>query len=157
VKEMERSGGLDETLNHLMTGSTFEMLNAASAIKVYGDKAVERLIPALQDQDRETRWKAAVALEEVGAPAIQPLANVIQQGSHEAKVSAIWALEKIHDPGVVAPLIEELKDEDECCRWMAEASLKKIGDPEGVRAAEAQLAAESEEARGFVEELIEGS
>lgn len=154
---MERSGGLEQTLDQLMTGSTFEMLNAASAMKVYGDAAVERLIPVLEEGDRETRWKAAVALEEVGMPAIQPLVNVIRQGSHEAKVPAIWALEKIHDPSVVAPLIEELRDDDECCRWMAEAALKEIGDPEGVRAAEDQLAAESKEAQGFVEELIEGS
>lgn len=95
---MERSGGLDETLNHLMTGSTSEMLNAASAIKVYGNAAVERLIPVLHNRDLETRWKAAVAFEEVGAPAIQPLASVIRQGSHEAKVPAIWALQKIGDP-----------------------------------------------------------
>jgi len=125
---MERSGGLDETLNHLMTGSTFEMLNAASAVKIYGNTAVERLIPALQNGDLETRWKAAVALEEVGAPAILPLVGVIRQGPHEAKVPAIWALQKIGDPRAVEPLIEALSHDYECCRWIAPAALKEIGD-----------------------------
>ena len=53
---------LELVLNQLMNGSMFEMLNAAAAIKVYGEAAVERLIPVLQNHNRETWWKAAVAL-----------------------------------------------------------------------------------------------
>lgn len=56
------------------------MLNAASSMKTYGDAAVKRLIQALQDQNRETRWKAAVALGEVGTPAVEPLISVVSQG-----------------------------------------------------------------------------
>lgn len=154
---MGSSGGLDQTLDHLMNGSMFEMLNAASSMKTYGDAAVKRLIQALQDQDRETRWKAAVALGEVGTPAVKPLITVISTGMDAAKMPAIWALQKIGDPRAVEPLVEALSDDYECCRWMAAAALQQIGDLKAISAVNAALANEPDDVRGFVEELIEGS
>lgn len=54
-------------------------------------------------------------------------------------------------------LIEALSDDYECCRWMAAAALKEIGDLNAISAVNTALANEREDVRGTVEELMEGS
>ncbi|HOT94131.1 MAG TPA: HEAT repeat domain-containing protein [Methanoregulaceae archaeon] len=145
-----------ELVQRLVQGTTYEMLDAAEAIGRTGEKGVEAVAPILKSGDREARWRAAVALERIGAPAVDTLVSAARDSDFLVRVPAIWALEQIGDPRAVEPLIENLKGQNECCRWMAAAALSKIGGEQGRAAVEDAFAADPA-GRGIVEELIEGS
>jgi HEAT repeat protein len=99
-------------------------------------KAIDPLIQALKDEDREVREEAEVALVKIGEPAVAQLINTLKDEDEEIRKYAAWALGEIggarsatrHVRILIAEaLIQALKDEDEEVRLTAALSLDKIG------------------------------
>ncbi|NLX49926.1 MAG: HEAT repeat domain-containing protein [Methanospirillum sp.] len=153
---MEKQQSVSELVESLVQGTTYQMLEAAQSVAVYGDDAVSPVATLLASSERETRWRAAVALERIGAPAVDVLVVAAKHDDYQVRVPAIWALEHIGDDRALDSLLANLNGENECCRWMAAAALSKIGD-ESARAAVETAFADDPAGRGIVEELIEGS
>jgi HEAT repeat protein len=126
---METKQSMNELVERLMQGSTYEMLEAAESIGRQGESAVITLAPMLRSGEREVRWRAAIALERIGSPAVGILVAAARDENFLVRVPAIWALEHIGDSRAVVPLVENLNGRNECCRWMAAAALSKIGGP----------------------------
>jgi HEAT repeat protein len=147
---------VNELIERLVGGTTYDMLDAAEAIGRKGESAVIDLGPLLRSKDHDTRWRAAIALERVGSPAVDYLVAAARDTNYLVRVPAIWALEHIGDDRAVPTLVENLKGANECCRWMAAAALSKIGGPAEQTAVE-EVFANDPAGRGIVEELIEGS
>jgi HEAT repeat protein len=147
---------VSELVQKLVQGTTYEMLDAASAIAAHGTEGVGAVAPLLRSKDRETRWRAAVALERIGAPAVEVLVAGARDPDYLVRVPAIWALEHVGDRRAVGALVENLNGTNECCRWMAAAALQQVGGA-GERAAVEAAFANDPAGRGIIEELIEGS
>ena len=145
-----------ELVQKLVNGTTYDMLDAAAAVSIHGETAVEAIASLLASSERETRWRAAVALERIGTPAVEALVAAATDENYLVRVPAIWALEHIGDQRSVEVLVGNLRGENECCRWMAAAALSKMGGETG-RAAVETAFANDPAGRGIVEELIEGS
>lgn len=140
----------------LVQGTTYEMLDAAEGLGRVGEGAVLAVAPLLRSVHRETRWRGAIALERIGPPAVEALMVAAGDGEWTARVPAIWALEHIGDQRAVPALVENLNGQNECCRWMAAAALKRLGSDREWAIVEAAFV-DDPVGRGFVEELIEGS
>ncbi len=153
---MEKQQSVSELVAKLVQGTTYEMLDAAQAVSVHGEGAVDSIAALLASNERETRWRAAVALERIGTPAVGALVSAAGHENYLVRVPAIWALEHIGDARSVDALVANLHGENECCRWMAAAALSKMGGETGKAAVEDAFANDPA-GRGIVEELIEGS
>ncbi len=133
-------------------------IKAACIIGKFGARAVPPLMQTLKHEDRCVRWLTAIALTRVGAPALGPVSEVLGDPDPSVRVPAIWVMEQVGGIAAVEPLLGILhRDGDEFCRYMAASALKKIGDPLGVAAVEDLLGGLGTEARGIVDELVEGS
>jgi HEAT repeat protein len=104
---------------------------ASGDVKLVDDDAVESLVKALSDEDKDVQETAALALGRIGdAPAVEPLIATLRWCSDEDPAcAAAWALGKIGDERAVKSLITAL------VRWPhrtfdeAYRALAKIGDP----------------------------
>ncbi len=133
-------------------------IKAAWTIGKYGARAVPPLMQTLKHQERNVRWLAAIALTRVGVTALGPVSGALGDPDPSVRIPAIWVMGQIGGNAAVEPLLDVLdSDCDEFCRYMAAAALKKIGDPLGVAAVEEMLGRSGVEARGIVDELVEGS
>jgi hypothetical protein len=156
-REMENQNQtVDEFVTRLVSGTTYEMLDAAQAIGAHGAAAVAAVAPLLRSPDRETRWRAAVALERIGAPSVEALVAAAQDADFQVRVPAIYALQHVGDERAVGVLVENVNGANECCRWMAAAALTQIGGADGRAVAEGAFANDPA-GWGYVEELVEGS
>ena len=103
----------------------------------FGSSAVEPLLLALGDGDREIREQAAAALGRIGDPrAVVPLIEEFKEPPvwdyrNDASAAAAKALCAIGAPAV-DPLIKALKDRDNHLRRGVAAVLGAIGDPRAV-------------------------
>jgi HEAT repeat protein len=147
---------VSELVSRLVQGNTWEMLDAAEALGRAGEPAILAVAPLLRSAHREIRWRGAIALERIGPPAVEALMVAAGDGEWTARVPAIWALEHIGDQRSVPALVDNLNGQNECCRWMAAAALKRIGGDREWAIVEAAFA-DDPAGRGYVEELIEGS
>lgn len=140
---MEEMSTLGTLVHSLVHGTTYQMLDAAEALGRQGEGAVLPVAPLLRSVHREVRWRAATALERIGPPAVEALAAAAADPDWRVRIPAIWALEQIGDERSVAPLLQNLQDRNECCRWMAAAALSRIGDDAVRQAVEAFFVAGS--------------
>jgi len=101
---------------------------AAYVLGEIGDKrAVEPLIKALEDEDRNVRWGAAEALGYIGDKrAVEPLIKALEDEDWYVRKRAAYALGDIGDKRAVEPLTEALKDDEEEVREAAECNLGKF-------------------------------
>lgn len=86
-----------------------------------------------------TRWPAALALGELGVEeAVPPLVAALKDHYVNVRISAAEALEKLKSPASVSGLIQALADEEQSGEFIdyAQAALRAIGDPGGLRAVE---------------------
>jgi HEAT repeat protein len=125
---MEHEQQVGDLVMRLAQGSTTEMLEAVEALGRWGGEAVLAVAPLLRSIHREVRWRAAIALERIGPAALEALMVAAGDQEWTTRVPAIWALEHIGDRQAEASLVANLVGRNECCRWMAEAALAKIGD-----------------------------
>ncbi len=89
-------------------------------------RAVEPLIKALKDEEKDVRKSAAEALGEIGDErAIKPLYEVSKD--EDLKWNAERAIEKIYDKKSVESLVKELGDYNKDIRIFAVRALGKRG------------------------------
>src|SRR5262249_5609664 len=94
-----------------------------------GRRAVEPLIDALDDPDREVRDKAALVLGELGdRQATLPLTALLHGPDAEVRWRAAAALGELRDSRAVGPLVQALRDPDEAVRSGAVRALEMTGD-----------------------------
>jgi HEAT repeat protein len=98
-----------------------------------GARAVEPLIAALKDSDKDARKAAADALGKIGdGRAVEPLITALNDSRVDAREAAADALVKIGTPAV-EPLIELLKcaigNNDNRVRIPVIFALVRIGEP----------------------------
>jgi HEAT repeat protein len=118
---------------------------AGTALVTVGDirdsGAVESLLAALNDQDRDVREIAAVALHQVRDPrAVEPLIHVVKDSNQYwfLRWRAASRLGEIGDPRAVEPLIAVLRGRDQDddngadVRRHAAGALSRIGDPRAI-------------------------
>ncbi len=96
-----------------------------------GAPALEPLIVALQDGDKEVRAAAAKALGDLKDPrAIEPLIAALRDGDKEVRAAAAKALGNLQDPQAIAPLFGIYKEAtftDNSLRAVVIAALGQIG------------------------------
>jgi len=127
---------------------------AAKALGLIGDiRAVDPLIVALKDNNRDVYRAAAVALDTfnwkpttdensawywiakgdwekcvlIGTEAVDPLLAKLEKGNYKERKACAMILGKIGDARAIEPLIIALKDENMYVREEATAALEKIG------------------------------
>lgn|GEM_PF-2767055 len=84
------------------------------SLKVWGEYAVEPLIEALKDANRQIRYGAVLVLGDIkDTRAVEPLINALKDENSDVRRQAAVSLGIIGDIRAVKPLIELLKDEDE--------------------------------------------
>jgi HEAT repeat protein len=106
---------------------------AARALGKIGDPAVEPLIAALEDENSDVRFFAAVALKEIKDPrAVDPLIGALKDENPVVREYVAGWLGEIKDPRAVEALIAALKDKDSVVRASAMHALGAIGDPRAV-------------------------
>ena len=81
-------------------------------LAVLGGPAVESLIQALKDEDRDVRTGAAEALRKIGEPAVDPLIKALKDEKSDVRTVAAECLGEIGDARAVEPLIQALKHKD---------------------------------------------
>ena len=149
--------GLELLVYMLKKGNVYGVSNASQALADLGEAAVTPLMQLLRDPDQSARWRAAIALQKLGTPAVPALITALNEEEWYVRTPAIWALSQIRDARAVDPLIGLLRDDHECCRWMAAAALRTIGDQKGVDAVKTVVMEEGGNFEEIVDELVEGS
>jgi HEAT repeat protein len=157
IEKLQLTGDLEGLARLVREGTAYERLTAAWELGKHGEEGVKFLVPILLEGRGEETWEAAMGLSRAGTPAVEPLIEALTVGTPETRTAAAWALEEIGDDRAVEALIRGLSDTDEFCRWTAAACLLRLGRDDGRQAAEEVLRRESEEARGYIGILAEGS
>jgi len=110
---------------------------AAKALGELESKAaVEPLINALEDDDKEVKMYAAGALDAIGhTSAVDPLIERLKTKGEYWRIQliAVIALGNIGDPKALPALFQVLKAPDSNFRSAAAEALGKIGDPKALR------------------------
>ncbi|QYZ79581.1 HEAT repeat domain-containing protein [Methanofollis formosanus] len=157
IERLQSTGDLEGLARLVREGTAHERLTAAWELGKRGEQGVRHLVPILQEGQGEETWEAAMGLSRAGSLAVEPLIEALATGKPETRTAAAWALEEIGDERAVEALIQALSDTDTFCRWTAAACLLRLGRDDGRQAAEEVLQKESEEARGYIGILAEGS
>ena len=101
--------------------------DAAVALGEIKDKrAVEPLISALGDGDRDVREASAKALINIGRPAVDFLIKALDSDDSNVRKEAVKVLGEIKDERAIEPLSKALKDENKWVRMESAKALKEI-------------------------------
>ncbi|MGD1713747.1 HEAT repeat domain-containing protein, partial [Dapis sp. BLCC M172] len=89
---------------------------------------IPRLIPLLEDSDKDVREKAAEILGEIGSEtAIPRLIQLLEDSDKDVREKAVEVLGTIGSETAIPALIKLLEDSNFLVRWKAVAVLSKIG------------------------------
>jgi HEAT repeat protein len=144
--------------NEIMHSGLMEMSFRGSAIKALkniGDRAVEPMIVALNDENKNVRIFAADVLGEIkDSRAVEPLITALRDENVEVRVKTVEALGKIKHPSVLKSLTVALRDENSKVRVKAVEILGKMKDPRVVEPLITALNDESEKVRMISAEVL---
>lgn len=90
-------------------------------------RAVQPLINTLRDGASEVRWEAVHALLKIGERPVDPLIDALNDQDSGIRADASCFLGFIANSLAVEPLIDALEDEDLRVRWSAISALAMIG------------------------------
>lgn len=127
---MER---IPEAIAHLIADlqspDEFARAQAAFALGMLGEPAVEPLVALLSHGDHDVRLRAAWALGVIGQPALRPLLDLAEGADPALRVEAIRVLGVIGEARALNQLFHGLTDENPRIATRAAVALGKIGDP----------------------------
>lgn len=111
----------------LLKGSLHAKQCAAWTLGEIGEPAAAgALAAALEEEDGDLRWKAAISLTQIGAKVLPSLAMPLRKGNVETRRCAIWAAGQI-DTEAALPILEQaLADQDNHVRAKAVVALAKL-------------------------------
>ena len=124
---------IPESITHLIddlqSDDEFARAQAAFALSMLGEPAVDPLISQLSHADRDVRMRAAWALGVIGQPALRPLLDLAKGDDITLRVEAIRVLGVIGEGRALNQLFHGLTDPDSRVAQRAATALGKIGDP----------------------------
>jgi HEAT repeat protein len=124
---------IPESINHLIedlqSEDEFARAQAAFALSMLGEPAVDPLVSQLSHTDRDVRMRAAWALGVIGQPALRPLLDLAEGDDLTLRVEAIRVLGVIGEGRALNQLFHGLADPDPRVAQRAATALGKIGDP----------------------------
>ena len=92
------------------------------------EKAIPRLIKALEDADSAVRWRAAETLGKIGSEAAIPgLIKALEHADFDVRWRAAEALGKIGSEAAISGLVKALEDKNSAVRLRTASALGKIG------------------------------
>jgi HEAT repeat protein len=112
----------------------FAHSQAAFALGMLGDPAVEPLIDLLRHDDAEIRMRAAWALGVMGPPALSALLKLAEGDDTRMRVEAIRVLGTIGEARSLNQLLIGLTDEDPHIAARSARAIGKISDPRAYHA-----------------------
>lgn len=105
--------------------------SAIWALRRYRDESLLPLfISRLRDADFDL--EAAKALKEIGTQAVEPLIFALEDDNKDIRYRAAWTLNGMQDQRMIRPLIACLRDEDSEVRKQAYDALTSIRSPEKI-------------------------
>ena len=111
----------------LLNGSLHAKQCSAWTLGEIGDPAAAgALAAALEEDDGDLRWKAAISLSQVGPKALPSLASPLEKGNVETRRCAIWAAGQIGGNAALPVLEQALSDTDNHVRAKAVVALGSI-------------------------------
>jgi HEAT repeat protein len=113
----------------LQNEDEFARAQAAFALGMLGEPAVDPLVRLLGHEDRDVRMRAAWALGVIGHPALKPLLALADGEDTILRVEAIRVLGVIGEGRALNQLFHGLTDPDPRVATRAAAALGKIADP----------------------------
>lgn len=129
-------GGRDTVtpVAELMSDPNWEVrLTAASTLSRIGASAMDLMVTALHDGNRNVRAGMASLLGRQRAPeAVDALVQALADPGLLVRANAAEALGRIGDPRAVAPLTRAMEDPDRGVVNNAAAALRRIGTPEAM-------------------------
>ena len=129
---MEREDNIKSLIESLADEDELVRVQASESLEVIGEPAVEILINALDNPDKNIRRYSARVLGEIGDErAIRPLIQNLRDDNKWVRRETSGALSKMGDPAT-APLIELLEDSDWKVRGGAAWALGRIANPMAV-------------------------
>lgn len=118
---------IDDLLQNLSHNDAKIRCKAAWDLGKSGDvRAVNPLIIALEDDDRNVREWAAIALAKIGKPSIEPLEAALESGNDSIKWQAAAVLGLINDTNCTEALSLALQSKNSTVRYWAASSLGLI-------------------------------
>jgi len=124
---------IPESITHLVedlqSEDEFARAQAAFALSMLGEPAVDPLIRQLSHADRDVRMRAAWALGVIGQPALRPLLDLAEGDDIVLRVEAIRVLGVIGEGRALNQLFHGLTDADPRVAQRSATALGKIGDP----------------------------
>ncbi|MDD1711037.1 MAG: HEAT repeat domain-containing protein [Methanoregulaceae archaeon] len=128
VRELEQKGDIDRLISLLSHRDYSVQIQAATALeRLKGDKAVKKLIAALDQPDRKMRIGIVEILSNLhDSRAVPGLLHLLSSDeSNEVRWASSIALGEIGDPTAQMGLFESLKDPDKYVRYGAALALEK--------------------------------
>lgn len=116
-----------ETLGKIGDASAVEPLLSA-----YGSNEKKRSLDKSFYKNQSMDMDIRSALEAIGEPAVEPLISALKDNDRNVRIMAIRALGAIGDARAVEPIILALEDKDWDVRDSAAAALGRIGDVRAV-------------------------
>jgi len=113
----------------LQSEDDFARAQAAFALSMLGEPAVDPLIRQLSHADRDVRMRAAWALGVIGQPALRALLELADGPDIALRVEVIRVLGVIGEGRAINQLFHGLTDPDSRVAQRAATALGKIGDP----------------------------
>lgn len=108
---------------------------AARTLGMIGDeRAIEHLIVAMKDDNKNVRETSAQALAKIGEPAVKPLIERLTDNNPQIKAGSVVALRITGNRDAVIPISALLSDNDLHVRREAAKALGRIGNSEIVPA-----------------------
>jgi HEAT repeat protein len=116
-------------IDDLQGEDEFQRAQAAFALGMLGEPAVDPLVRLLSHADRDVRMRAAWALGVIGQPALRSLIDLADGPNPTQRVEAIRVLGVIGEGRAINQLFHGLADPEAQIAHRAAAALGKIGDP----------------------------
>ncbi len=120
---------INRLIEDLQSEDEFARAQAAFALSMLGEPAVEPLVNQLSHADRDVRMRAAWALGVIGQPALRLLLDLAEGTDITLRVEAIRVLGVIGEGRALNQLFHGLTDPDPRVAQRAATALGKIGDP----------------------------
>ena len=116
-------------IDDLQSEDEFARAQAAFALGMLGEPAVEPLVRLLSHPEREVRMRAAWSLGVIGHAALRPLLALADGEDRTLRVEAIRVLGVIGEGRALNQIFHGLADPDPRVAARAASALGKIGDP----------------------------